>query len=457
LTRRPAPPAKPAREKRPASPPSSAGLPERRLACEAVSAVITRRRALDDTLDALTASPQLSDLDRGLLRAIATVTIRHLGLLRRVLAQRLHEGLPRDAGPLEVLMLIGAAQLLFLDIPDHAAVDTAVNLARQDPKAGRYVNLINAVLRAIARDRPAILASHDPLADNLPSWLTRRWIAQYGPAVAAQIAAALASEPGIDISVKADAPGWAARLDALELPTGSLRLRPRTAVADLPGFKDGAWWVQDAAAALAAPLLRPRPGLHILDMCAAPGGKTAQLASAGADVVALDRSGPRLARLRSGLARLGLEVKTIERDALAYEGGPFDAVLLDAPCSATGTIRRHPDVPWLKSDADLVRLVALQARLLDKAVTLVRPGGTVVYSTCSLEQEEGEAQIEALLARAPDIRRLPITPGEIGGLAEAVTAQGDARTLPFLLPNPDSRLAGMDGFFIARLERAPSV
>jgi 16S rRNA (cytosine967-C5)-methyltransferase len=430
-----------------------AGLAERRLACEAVNAVVKRRRALDDTLDALATTTGLDDRDRGLLRAIATVTIRHLGLLRRVLAERLREGLPRAAGPLEDILLTGAAQLLFLDVPDHAAVDTAVSLARQDPGAARYASLVNAVLRAIARDRAAILASHDALADNMPPWLAQRWIGQYGPDLAARIAAALASEPGIDISVKADAPGWAQRLDALLLPTGSLRLRPRTAVRDLPGFSEGAWWVQDAAAALAARLLQPRPGLRILDLCAAPGGKTAQLASAGAAVVALDRSGPRLARLRSGMERLGLAVETIEGDALGFEGGPFDAVLLDAPCSATGTIRRHPDVPWVKTAGDIGKLAALQARLLDKAMTLVRPGGHVVYCTCSLEREEGEAQIEALLARDPGVRRVPIEPSEIGGLADAVSASGDVRTLPFLLPSPDPRLAGMDGFFIARLTR----
>jgi 16S rRNA (cytosine967-C5)-methyltransferase len=222
-------------------------------------------------------------------------------------------------------------------------------------------------------------------------------------------------------------------------------------VTELEGFNSGEWWVQDAAAALPARLLNAGPGSRVADLCAAPGGKTAQIAAAGAEVTAVDRSAPRLRRLAENLKRLGLTVKTITADATTLEAEPFDAILLDAPCSATGTIRRHPDVAWLKSGNDITRLTQLQARLLDAAARLLKPGGTLVYSTCSLEPEEGERQIAALLARNPALERSPVTADEVGGHAEFITGLGELRTLPHHLPHAEPRLAGLDGFFAARL------
>ena len=206
-------------------------------------------------------------------------------------------------------------------------------------------------------------------------------------------------------------------------------------VSQLAGFESGDWWVQDAAAALPARLLGDVHGKTVADLCAAPGGKTAQLAHAGANVTAVDRSGARLARLRQNLIRLKLDATIAEADAALWQGGPFDAVLVDAPCSSTGTIRRHPDIPWLKSETDLAKLGALQTRLLDHAATLVKPGGTLVYCTCSLEREEGEDQVAALLARNPGLRRDPIRAEEVGGNAEFLTAEGDLRTLPCHWPD----------------------
>jgi 16S rRNA (cytosine967-C5)-methyltransferase len=232
-----------------------------------------------------------------------------------------------------------------------------------------------------------------------------------------------------------------------------VRTLPHGPVPLMPGFGEGTWWVQDAAAALPARLLGDVSGQSVADLCAAPGGKTLQLAQAGARVTAVDRSEPRLVRLRENLQRCGLTADVVAADAAEWSGGPFDAVLVDAPCSSTGTIRRHPDIAWLKRPADLTALVALQRRLIERAITLTRPGGTIVFCTCSLEPEEGEQMTAAVLADHPEVRRKPVSPGEINGLDGLITPTGELRTLPSQWPDPDSRLAGLDGFYAARVER----
>jgi 16S rRNA (cytosine967-C5)-methyltransferase len=251
--------------------------------------------------------------------------------------------------------------------------------------------------------------------------------------------------------VTSDPETWAARLGGTVLPTGSLRLIPHGPVPRLPGYEDGAWWVQDAAAALPARLFGDVRERAIADLCAAPGGKTAQLASLGARVTAVDRSPARLERVRENLRRLSLAADVVEADATTLAAGPFDGVLIDAPCSSTGTIRRHPDIAWLKHEGDLAGLTNLQARLLDHAVTLTRPRGIIVFCTCSLEPEEGEALIADFLAREPRVRRQPISPAEVGGQGELLTPAGDLRTLPSHWPAPDPRMGGLDGFYAARL------
>jgi 16S rRNA (cytosine967-C5)-methyltransferase len=270
------------------------------------------------------------------------------------------------------------------------------------------------------------------------------------------MAEALSHEPSLDLTVKADASQWAARLHGEVLPTGTVRTLLHGSVTMLPGFAEGQWWVQDAAAALPARLFGDIAGKNIADLCAAPGGKTAQLAQAGARVTALDRSPARMARLRDNLARLSLEAETIVADAVEWQGPAesFDGILVDAPCTSTGTIRRHPDVAWLRQETDIAPLAALQKRLLQKAVTLLKPGGTLVYCTCSLEEEEGEAAIAALLASEAGVRRAPIATAEVAGIAEIVTEDGDLRTLPCHLAHTDPRLAGLDGFYAARLVKA---
>jgi 16S rRNA (cytosine967-C5)-methyltransferase len=417
----------------------------------AVTEAMKRRVPLDDMLDELSPAENLSSRDEALARAIAIVTFRRLGTLGRALNERLNRQ-PKDERLLH-LLATGAAQILFLDVPDHAAVDSTVQLAQEDAKLGHAGGFINAVLRRVARERDMILEQEEPWLDT-PTWLEERWVAQYGEELAKRIAEAHRSMASVDLTVKNDAPAWAERLGGILLPNGSIRLVERTAIRDLPGFEDGAWWVQDAAASLPARLLNPKPGERIADLCAAPGGKTAQLAAAGADVLAVDRSPRRLKRLEENLARLHLEAETRAIDAEKLNEAPFDAILLDAPCSATGTIRRHPDVAWTKSEEDIRKLSGLQTRLLDKTASLLKPGGRMVYCTCSLEAEEGERQAEAFLARHPEFARRPIRADEIGGLSECITPDGDVRTLPCHLVSPEHERSGLDGFFMARFVKA---
>ncbi len=433
-----------------AQPDNQAGLGPRRLAWEAVSETLKRRVPLDDVLDELSPAANLSSRDEALARAICIVTFRRLGTIGNALRERLNKG-QRDERLLH-LLAIGAAQLLFLDVPDHAAVDTAVQLAQGDYKLKHADGLINAVLRRVAREKDAILNTADAFLDT-PDWLEERWVSQYGEDVARRIAEAHRSTASVDVSVKDEAAQWAERLGGALLPTGSIRLLERIPVRELPGYDEGAWWIQDAAAALPARLLKARPGERVGDLCAAPGGKTAQLAALGAEVVAVDRSAKRLVRLEQNLARLNLKAETIAVAAEKLDIAPFDAILLDAPCSATGTIRRHPDVTWTKGEDDLRKLTALQTRLLDRAASLLKPGGRLVFCTCSLEADEGDKQAEAFLDRHPDFAREPIAPAEVGGSAEWITPKGDLRTLPFHLDGTEAYRGGLDGFFAARFVR----
>lgn len=444
--RRPQAPA-PARDNAP-------GLPARRLAASVIDEVLRARTALDETFERLLPDAGLDAADAGLARAIAITAFRRLGTIQQAIDERLDRGSPRQSGPFEPILTAAAAQILFLDVPDHAAVDLAIRHLHEDPRSSRYAALGNAVLRRLVRERDAVLAESraDAFRDT-PDWLAESWHDTYGAGTAAAIAASHREEPPLDITVKADPARWAEGLGGIALPTGSVRLRERQAITELPGFAEGAWWVQDAAAALPVKLLDPRPGERIADLCAAPGGKTAQIAAAGAAVTALDRSAPRLRRLKANLARLGLTAEVVTADAATWKAEPFDAVLLDAPCSATGTIRRHPDVAWTKTPEDRDRLAGLQARLLDAAAALTKPGGRLVYCTCSLEPQEGEGQVAAFLARNPQFRREPVQAAEIGGLAEAIDGNGDIRTLPHQLAGETARLSGWAGFYATRLIR----
>ena len=427
------------------------GFAVRRVAADMLDGVLRRHRALDELLDSTSEFGSLAERDRALARVLVATVLRRLGTLRHLLGLFLDRGLPAQAPRVETALLIGAAQILFLNVPDHAAVDLSVRLAQADRRAAGFAGLINAVLRRLAREGATRLAALDTSTLDTPDWLMMRWTAAYGAATASAIAAANRNEPALDLTVKSDPEYWAEKLNGRVVATRSVRVIAAGAVSGLPGFAEGAWWVQDAGASLPARLLGDVRGRRIADLCAAPGGKTAQLALAGAHVTAVDRAPARLQRLRDNLVRLALKAEIVAANVEEWSAEPFDAVLLDAPCSSTGTIRRHPDVPWLKSASDIVKLSALQRRLLDRALALTKPGGTLVYCTCSLEPDENEAIIADLLAREANLRRAPIAAAEVFGCAELINKDGDLRTLPCHCPDADSRFAGIDGFYAARL------
>lgn len=442
------------------------GLGARRLAFAVISEVLRSRKPLDDVFARALAQtkPALAPRDAALARAICVTAFRRLGTIRAALSARM-TGRPAK-GQLRDLLTVIAAQVLFLDVPDHAAVATGVEVARAHPDLKHYAKLVNALGRRLAREREEILAKAGPL-DDLPEWLRSRWSAHLGEEACIALAAMLRREAPLDLTLRDEADAaaraeWAGKLEARVLPTGSLRLSDRRAVETLPGYDDGAWFVQDAAAAIPARLLAIRPGERVADLCAAPGGKTAQLAARGGRVLAVDRSEKRLERVSENLQRLRLDAQIRAADVLALEDDlRFDAILLDAPCSATGTMRRHPDVAWTKTAEDVAKLADLQSRLIDKAISLLAPGGRLVYCTCSLEPEEGEMQARALLKRHPAMERLPVAPEELAiadaaaeektGLAGLIDAQGDFRALPHR--GGPGFAEGLDGFFAARFRK----
>jgi 16S rRNA (cytosine967-C5)-methyltransferase len=436
--------------------PRPSGYGARQAAVYCLSAIFDRGHALDEAFDWASGKVgALEPRDRGLARLIVLTVLRRKGELEAVVSSFLEKPLPADSGRLWSILLSAAAQLLLLDTPPHAAISLAVDQCRDDRKAYRFDRLTNAVLRRVSTSGREVLAGVDPVLVNMPAWLLARWTEAYGEDLARDIAAASLREATLDLSVKADAEGWAERLGGGVLSNGSVRLPRVGHVEDLAGYADGAWWVQDAAATLPARLLGAVAGRDVADLCAAPGGKTAQLAAAGANVTAVDQSSQRLQRLNENLTRLSLQANVVEADVATWEPGRlFDAVLLDAPCSATGTIRRHPDILHLKRKDDTSDRVALQTRLLDHAARLVRPGGTLVYCTCSLEPEEGASQIARFLSMNSDFMRAPIEAGETGIDRSWLTPEGDLRTLPCHLANPDPGLSGLDGFYAARLVRA---
>ena len=418
-------------------------------ACELVVAVLDQRRPLDEALNDTPSFTVLVGRDRAFARAIATATLRRLGGIDAVLGHFLDRPLPDTAAHGRAMLRIGAAQLLLMDTPPHAAVGETVEAANALPQARGFAKLINAVLRRVSREGAALLTAQS-LGTDLPAWLFTRWRAAYGDATAAMIARVLQTEAPLDVSVKSHAAEWVQKLNGALTPTGSVRLAEGGSVDTLTGFSEGEWWVQDAAAALPARLLGEVRGKAVLDLCAAPGGKTLQLAAAGARVTAVDRSAERLERLRENLTRTKLGATVIARDALMLKTKePFDAVLLDAPCTSTGTIRRHPDVAWLRRPSDIRTLTELQSRLLTHAATMVKSGGVLTYAVCSLEPEEGPA-IAAQALQSGAWTRAPIARGEIEGADEFINADGDLRTLPSHWQD----IGGLDGFYAVRLVRS---
>ena len=452
-------------------------------AAELLVAVMDHGRPLDEALADTPSFDALEGRDRAFARALVTAGLRRLGGLNTVLSRFLERPLPESATLARALLHLGAAQLLVLNTPAHAAVGETVEAANATRQARGFAKLMNAVLRRVAREGGDILASLPPGAD-LPAWLYTRWRATYGED-APRIAGAFLQEPPLDLTAKEDAAGWAEKLGATLTPTGSLRSpsplgdgargvsleagSPSHApsrressvtpppnplpsrgggVETLPGYSEGAWWVQDAAAALPARMLGDVTGKRVLDLCAAPGGKTLQLAAAGARVTAVDKSHARLERLKANLSRTKLDADVVCADALTFSAeAPFDAVLLDAPCTSTGTLRRHPDVAWLRRPTDVRALTDMQSRLIAAAAALLKPGAPLVYAVCSLEPEEGPGVVAEALHNGWG--RAPLHRGDIPGADVFLTDAGDLRTHPAHWPE----IGGLDGFYAARLVR----
>ena len=417
------------------------GLVARAAAVALLGAVLDEGAMLSDALaDATGALTGLGPSDRARAQRLATVTLRHLEQADRVLGPHLRKA------PLDLVMntlRLAVVEIAVLGAASHGVVNAAVEIVRHGNRTKHMTGLVNAVLRKVAAvDAP--FAKLPP--QRLPMWLRKPLVARFGRDVVTAIEGVQAQTAPLDLTLK---PGAVVEIDGAELlPTGSMRLAEARQVSALPGYAEGAWWVQDAGAALAVHLLGAVTGLRVLDLCAAPGGKTMQLASLGADVTALDISGPRMAKVAENLSRTGLAAKLVVADALNWQSdGGFDAILLDAPCSATGTIRRHPDLPFVKDGSELPLLMDLQAKLFDRALALLKPGGRMVYCTCSLLAEEGEDQLTAALLRHPG---LTVIPPVIAGIDQGwITADGALR----LRSDYWADRGGMDGFFMVCVQK----
>lgn len=413
----------------------SEGLKARQAALSILSDVLRKRRPLDAALEH---AAGLDPRDAGFARAIASETLRRFGQLDALVREFVAKPPPQHkAGPTPEILLMGVCELVFLGVAPHAAVDGANRLAQADRKAVHFKPLINAVLRRVAREGKAVLERQDEARLDTPDWLWTRWVAGYGEDIARAIAAAHLKQAPLSLVMK-DAP----RFDAVRRMEGER-------VDALPGFAEGEFWIQDAAATLPAHLLGEVRGKRVIDLCAAPGGKTAQLAALGAAVTAVEREAPRLARLKENLARLRLDATLIESDVRDVAIAPAPFVLLDAPCTATGTIRRHPELPWIKSASDVTLVAGASAELLDCAAAMTAPGGLLVFAVCSLEPEEGPEQVALFLDAHPGFAREKLVPGDVFGHGEFIDANGDLRTLPCHM----AEQGGMDGFYAARLRR----
>jgi 16S rRNA (cytosine967-C5)-methyltransferase len=419
------------------------GLAARRAALAIISGVLQKRRPLDAGLDQLAG---LATRDAGFARALASETLRNMGALDAVLRKFMAKPLaPHKAGAASEILLLGACELLVLKVAPHAAVDAANELAAKDSKAVHFKPLINAVLRKLAREGEAVLSGLDRERLSTPDWLWSRWTAQYGAGTARAIARAHQQAAAVDIVLKSP--------NAAFPPSEGLfgtvrRLNDAGRIDELSGFGEGDWWVQDAAATLPVLLLGDVAGKSVIDLCAAPGGKTLQLAARGAQVTAVEIEPARAMRIRENLARTKLEAEIVESDARDFDR-TAPLVLIDAPCTATGTIRRHPDLPWIKGAADVTVSAGAAYEILESGAAMVEPGGLLVFAVCSLEREEGEEQIAAFLSSHPEFARVPVTAEDVFGHSEWITADGDLRTLPCHLADK----GGMDGFYAARLKR----
>ncbi len=421
----------------------------RSCALEIFQDVVRRRQPMDAALSSHAEMAHLPPAGQAFARRLVITTLKRLGQIDDLLSYCMERPLPTKARIVQDILRLGVAQILFTEVPDHAAVDTSVRLFREKGEGG-YAKLINAVLRRLTREGEVWLETQDTVRLNTPDWLWQSWCDAYGETACRAIGQANAEEPPLDISVKTDPHSWAERLGGQALPGGTVRLRGAGAVSALEGYDEGAWWVQDVAAHLVSCLIGDVAGKKVIDLCAAPGGKTAAMVSAGANVIAVDRSRNRLRRLQENLLRLSLSAEIVETDAVLWRPDDLvDAVLLDAPCSATGTLRRHPDIAYGKSQADIIKLAALQKQLLLAATEMLKPGGTLIFATCSLQSEEGPGQVMKALERGLPLKVVPLCNDDVFGLDEVIDAEGHFRSLPAHLGTQGH----MDGFFACRFER----
>lgn len=425
--------------------PDSDGIAARQVAFGLLNDIFFRRRSFDEAVAGSHRFEELSSRDRAFVRLLVATVLKYARQMDAVLQHFLHEPFSalKPANLINIFRL-GIAQLAFLKTPEHAAVNTTVELAEAEG-IGHQKPLVNAIMRRLTREGFPAMSDRDAGKFNTPEWLWTQWMKDYGVETALDIASSNLGEASLDISVKGNAQEWAEKLEATLLPTGSLRKAGGGFIPDLPGFAEGEWWIQNAAAALPAKLFGNIEGKTVVDLCAAPGGKTAQLCAQGAKVIALDRSAQRIARLKENMARLKFDVETIVADGAEWKPpAPVDGVLLDAPCTATGTIRHQPDILHLKEIKDQEKLAALQCRLLLNAVNMLKSGGILIYCTCSIQKAESEAQVDWILSQNVPLKLSPITAEEVP--AEFLTDRGEIRCLP----QQWKEIGGIDGFFVAR-------
>ena len=430
-----------------ASPRDNNSLTSRRFAPFAVKEVMEHHQPLEQVLAGQPDYRALEGRDRAFVRLIAAITFRRMGQIEAALKPFIRQRPPKLV---YAALQTAAAQILYLDTPAHAAVGETVAMLKSRGSSKGFANMANAVLRNVV-DKGPNLAGAQPPKVNIPGWIRGEWERAYGRQAGRKMSAQLMKDPVLDVSVKANASDWAVKLGGEAIAAQSVRLGKIGDVTALEGFDAGDWWAQDVAASLPVQLLGDVKGLRVLDMCAAPGGKTMQLAAKGAIVTALDKSEGRLERVKENLDRTKLSAEIICADALEWapEGDLYDIVLLDAPCSATGTFRRHPDVLYNRSPKDVANLVRLQDKLLAKAAEFVPPGGTLLYCTCSLMPKEGQPRVDTFLQNLSDFRLIPILNVPSLALPQEAFSEGSLRSLPYYLEDK----GGMDGFFIARLER----
>ncbi|WND04119.1 transcription antitermination factor NusB [Temperatibacter marinus] len=423
----------------------------RKVAVEAFRAVLEKQQTLENAITESANREKLDSRDRAFVVQLTSTALRRYGSLIGTLDFMMEKPFKENATDVRAVILLGMTQIFFMRTDDHAAVNESVNLLYG--KRERYRGIANAILRRSIRERDEILSHMESTPEeDLPHWIASSWTQTYGAEIVAKIAQCLRHPPKIDLTVKndADRDDLALELEAKIMPTGNLRIDP-TDVSKLSGYDQGAWWVQDLATSIPATLLGDIKGKTVVDFCAAPGGKTMQLAAAGAQVIAVDRSKPRLKRLHANMKRTWLKAKVITDDALTVDLSDYeiDHILLDAPCTATGTLRRNPDMMWCKDPEDVIKLAGLQKRMLKRSFDLLPVGGTLIYCVCSLEAPESIDPITDFLSRTKTAERRPITSSEVGGLKELITEDGDLLCLPHYLSDE----GGMDGFYAARLTK----